>query len=147
MKNVILIIVVIIHNIKKGYERMKNKKFVSLLLAIVLCLAMTSSAFASGEGVNRLQRTVAKLREVLPLLVEDLSNDCYLGNMLNVYCINASGTFDPIEYELYPVYSGDAIVALAQVVTNEEGKETISCITTRVLLLASESKNSASLCS
>ena len=66
---------------------------------------------------------------VRTLLCENISENCYLGEELDAYQVTGEGEIEAIEYRLYPVFSDEKIVALAQVVENSQGEETVSCIT------------------
>lgn len=105
-----------------------KKKIISLILAIAMSLSMTSGAFAAVEP-NSIQETVNKVATILPLLCENISENCYLGEELDAYQVTGEGEIEAIEYRLYPVFSDEKIVALAQVVENSQGEETVSCIT------------------
>ena len=105
-----------------------KKKAISFVLAIAMCLSMTSVAFAAEEP-NSMQETVSKVATILPLLCGGISEDCYLGEELDAYQITGEGEIETIEYRLYPVFSDEEIVALAQVAENSQGEETVSCIT------------------
>lgn len=105
-----------------------KKKIISLILAIAMCLSMTSGAFAAVEP-NSIQETMSKVATILPLLCENISENCYLGEELDAYQVTGEGEIETIEYRLYPVFSDEKIVALAQVAENSQGGETVSCIT------------------
>lgn len=109
-------------------------RFSCWLMAFVMCFSLCTPAFAISIGQasdtidTDLQNVALKVSFMLPLLCEDLSENCVLGEKLSSY-VAADGKLSPTEYEIYPVMSGGRIVALAQVTTNEAGVKTVSCIT------------------
>lgn len=124
-KKAVHLLIIVIKGKENNYMK---KKAISFVLAIAMCLSMTSVAFAAEEP-NSMQETVSKVATILPLLCGGISDDCYLGEELDAYQITGEGEIETIEYRLYPVFSDEEIVALAQVAENSQGEETVSCIT------------------
>ena len=109
------------------------KKIICSILIVAMFLSLTSTAFASDTQISELKETVSQnaikqVSEMVPVLCENLSSTCYLGEALRAYLLTKEGTIEPKEYDVYPVLSGGNIVALAQV-AEIDGTENVSCIT------------------
>ena len=114
---------------------MKYKKLLRNSLIWVVVLSMTIVNVAAASPIMKkntietnLQNVAQKVSFMLPLLCEDLSENCILGEKLSSY-VAINGGVRQTDYEIYPVISENKIVALAQVITTEAGAKSVSCIT------------------
>lgn len=102
-------------------------------LCILLCLATITGITACGgrEAKESPVRTkievlVESASVYLMTVVERAETDCCLGSQLSAYRLEKHG-MEAIDYEMYPVFSGDRIVAVVTVTENEKGEYLGGC--------------------
>lgn len=115
------------------------KRFWAMFLMLAVLISTNGNALAIATIVdeNETQEILNALSTLLPHacnLPEGKNVQYSLGNKLKAYKLEA-GELTSIEYDMYPVFANNVVVAIAQVAQNQSGEQIISCLTAFATML------------
>lgn len=108
-----------------------NKSTICLLICFFLVALLPGctggeTESANGQPVSKSDALIEIAGIYMMTQMNDAEKECNLGRPLSAYILTENG-IKPVEYELYPVFAGDVIVAFATGFTRDTGEYTTGC--------------------
>ena len=102
-----------------------NKRWFALFLVMVMVVSRFGVVSAKADDES--SYIISEIRTALPYLLEnELSGEFFLGSQMSAYKAENDMLVE-IDYELYPVFQNEKIVAFASVENNSLGERVVGC--------------------